>query len=123
MAPHADCDQIFLGIVPGLAARLFVVDVEVGHRSARLASPTVAAEHLVAKLVVQFRVQAQVRLLLSDTIHEAFSVARCRKSFRSSSGRNLNNRRIEYKSTSELAASRLAPAQEISADHLQAISS
>jgi hypothetical protein len=75
MASRAESDEIFLGIRPGLAAELRVVNFKIGHRSARLASPAVASEHLVAKLVIQFAVQALARLLWSEAIHEAFSVA------------------------------------------------
>ena len=75
MAFTAEGDQILLGIVPGLAAKLFVVNFKVGHRAARLASPAVPAEHLVAKLIVQFGIQAQTCELWSEAVHEAFSVA------------------------------------------------
>jgi len=75
MAPRAKSDQVLLGIVPGLAAKLFVVNFKIGHRSARLASPRVAAEHLGTKLVIQFAVQAKAWVLWSDTIHEISSVA------------------------------------------------
>jgi hypothetical protein len=75
MAYRAEGDQIFFGIVPRLAAKLFVVNFKIGHRAARLASPTVAAEHLVAKPVVQFAVQAKAWVLWPDAIHEGFSVA------------------------------------------------
>jgi hypothetical protein len=56
MASRAEGDEIFLGIRPGLAAELRVVNFKVGHRSARLASPAVASEHLVAKLFIQLAV-------------------------------------------------------------------
>jgi hypothetical protein len=58
MASRAEGDEIFLGIRPGLAAELRVVNFKIGHCSARLASPAVTAENLIAKLVVQFAVQA-----------------------------------------------------------------
>src|SRR5579872_2398259 len=41
MASCTESDQILFGIVPGLAAKLFVVDFKVGHCAARLASPAV----------------------------------------------------------------------------------
>jgi hypothetical protein len=75
MASRAEGDEIFLGIGPRLAAKLFVVNFKIGHRSARLASPAVASEHLVAKLFIQLAVQALAWLFWSDAIHEAFSVA------------------------------------------------
>jgi hypothetical protein len=75
MAHRAEGDQILIGIVPGLAAELFVMNFEIGHRAARLASPAVPAEHLVAKLAVQFGIQAKTDVLWSEPVHEAFSVA------------------------------------------------
>ena len=54
VAYRAKCDEIFLGILPGLAATLFVVNFKIGHRAARLASPAIPAEHLIPKLVVRF---------------------------------------------------------------------
>jgi hypothetical protein len=75
MACCAEGDEIFLGIRPGLAMELHVVDFKIQHRAARLASPAVAAENSVAKLVVQFAVQAEAWSLWPDAIHEAFSFA------------------------------------------------
>ena len=75
MASGAEGDEIFLGIRPGLAAELLVVNFKIGHRSAGLASPAVAAENSVAKLVVQFAVQAVAWSLWPEVIQEAFSVA------------------------------------------------
>ncbi|HSZ01580.1 MAG TPA: hypothetical protein VK788_18925 [Terriglobales bacterium] len=75
MASRAEGNQIPLGIVPGLAAKQRVVNLEVGHRATRLASPAVPAEHLIAKVIVQFRIQAQTSALWSEVVHEVFSVA------------------------------------------------
>ena len=36
-------NQILVRIIPGVAAKFFVVDLKIGHCAARLASPTVAA--------------------------------------------------------------------------------
>jgi len=52
MAGVAEGDQIWLCIIACLAAELFVVDFEVGHRAAGLASPAIPAQNLLAKLVV-----------------------------------------------------------------------
>jgi hypothetical protein len=75
MAFAAQRDQVRLGIVAGTAAKLFVVNFKIGHRTARLALPTIAAEDLVAKLVVQFAVQAKAWVLRWMTIHEISPVA------------------------------------------------
>jgi hypothetical protein len=75
MTSRAEGDEVSLGIRPGLAAELRVVNSKIGHGSARLASPAVPTENLTAKLVVRFAVQAKAWVLWSDTIHEASSVA------------------------------------------------
>ena len=56
MAFGAQRDQILFAIIARLAAKLFVMNSEIGHRAARLASP---AEHLVTKPVVRLWIQAQ----------------------------------------------------------------
>jgi hypothetical protein len=50
------------------------VNLKVGHRAARLASPTVSPQHLIAKLVVQLGSQANRWLFWSEAAHDAFSV-------------------------------------------------
>jgi hypothetical protein len=75
VACGAEGNQILLGVLSGLAAKLFVMNFEIGHRAARLASPAITAEHVVTKLVVRVWIQAQAWLLGSKLVHEAFSVA------------------------------------------------
>ena len=58
-----------------MAAKLFVVNLKIVHRAARLASPTVPEEHLVAELVVQVGIQAKGYALWSEVVHETFSAA------------------------------------------------
>jgi hypothetical protein len=58
MTSRAEGDEIFLEIRPRLAAELFVVNFKIEHRAARLASPAVASEQTVAKLLIQFAAQA-----------------------------------------------------------------
>jgi hypothetical protein len=50
VAGRTKCDQVLLGIIAGLAAEFLVVNLEVGHRAARLASPAVSAQYLYAAL-------------------------------------------------------------------------
>ncbi len=54
---NTEGNQILARIVAGLAPELVVVDLKVGHRAARLASPAVAIEHLVAETVVLVRLK------------------------------------------------------------------
>ncbi len=71
----AQRDQVLLGIIPGMAAKLLVVNFKIGHHAARLAPPTIPAEHFVASLVIRFAIQTQTCALWSEAVHEAFSVA------------------------------------------------
>jgi len=50
-------NQILPRIITGVAAKLFVVDFEVGHRTARLASPTIARKHLNTELIIRLRIE------------------------------------------------------------------
>ena len=74
MASGAQGNQVLFGIIAALAAKFLMVNFKIRHHTARLASPAIAAKNLIAKLVVQFTVQAEARVLWSRTIHEAFSV-------------------------------------------------
>jgi hypothetical protein len=56
VACSAKRNEVLARIVARSAAKLFVVNFQVGHRSARLASPAIPVENLIAKLVVQFTV-------------------------------------------------------------------
>ena len=43
VAVETQCDQVLLAVVSGMAAEFPVVNLEVRHRAARLASPAIAA--------------------------------------------------------------------------------
>ena len=58
MTRIAKCDQILFRVAPRVAAELLVVDFEIRHRAARLTPPTIAAEDLLAKVVVRNRIQS-----------------------------------------------------------------
>jgi len=75
VAYYAERDQVLFGIGPRLAAKLFVVNLKIGHRAARLASPVVPTEHPIVKLLVGVRIQAQMFVFRSDPVHRAFSIA------------------------------------------------
>jgi len=62
MATRAQGDEVLLGIVPVLTPGLCVVDLQIGHRSAGLASPPVAFEHSSAELPIFNAVQAKWRV-------------------------------------------------------------
>jgi hypothetical protein len=48
VASNAHRYQVLLGIIAGVAAKLFVVDLQIRHRATGLASPAVAAQDLLA---------------------------------------------------------------------------
>ena len=52
VARTAKCYQVLFAICARLATKLFVMDLKVRHRSARLASPSIAAKDLIAQLFV-----------------------------------------------------------------------
>jgi hypothetical protein len=52
-------DEVLLGIVSGLAAVLFMVDLKVQPRAASLASPAVPPQDLSTELLVRFWTQPQ----------------------------------------------------------------
>jgi hypothetical protein len=47
VAHSAKCYQIVLGIVAGVAAELFVVDLKIRHRAAQLTSPAITTQDLL----------------------------------------------------------------------------
>jgi hypothetical protein len=109
---NTEGNQILARIVAGLAAKLFVVDLKLGHRTARLASPTISAEDLVAQLFINVGLEPQGCAFWSDLIHDAFSVTWCRTVCLSSSVRNLKNRNAYCKRTSGFSFSSFVPARK-----------
>ena len=112
MARSAKGNQVLLGIVPSVTAEVFMVNLEIGHNAAELASPTVSTQHPDAKLFVQFGIKPQARTFWLDVFHGAFSGKWSRNAFLSSPGRNLKKRRIDCSRTCELPFSRFAPAKK-----------
>jgi hypothetical protein len=47
MTRGAECDQVLIGVVAGVAAKLFVMVFQVRHRSAGLAPPAIAPQNLL----------------------------------------------------------------------------
>ena len=67
-------NQVLIGIVARLATKFLVVNFKVRHRAARLASPAIAAQHLVAQLFVQLGIKPQGTKFWLGTIHDTFRV-------------------------------------------------
>jgi hypothetical protein len=47
VACGAECNQVLLGIIGGMTPKLFVVDLQVRHRAAGLASPAITSQNLL----------------------------------------------------------------------------
>ena len=62
MASHAQRYQILFGIITTLAAKILVVNLKVRPGPARLASPTVAAQHLLPESIVRLAIEPQAWL-------------------------------------------------------------
>jgi len=91
VASDAKRDQVLFGIVAGMAAKLFVMDLQVRHRAARLTPPGIAAQDLLPQPVVRRRIQPQVRKFWASRAHDAFSLRPSRNACLCSSGRNRKN--------------------------------
>jgi hypothetical protein len=108
----AQGNQVRVVIVAPLAAELLVMDLQVLPGTTNLASPAVAAKHLLSQLFVRFGIKPQTRSFGSYPIHEAFSVTSCRKARRCSPGRNLKNRDMDCRRAVGSSLSRFAPARK-----------
>jgi hypothetical protein len=78
----AERDEVLLGIVSGVAAKLFVMDFQVGHRAARLTSPAIPTEHLLSEILVRHPIQPPALGLRANWAHDAFSLKPSRNSCR-----------------------------------------
>jgi hypothetical protein len=107
-----ESDQVFLGILAGVAAKLFVVDFQVRHRAALLTPPPVATEDLLPQSFVGLGVEPQAHGLWANRAHDAFSFRPPRNACLCSPGRNLKNLVIENNNVSGSPLSRLAPARK-----------
>jgi len=57
MARGAECYQVLFGVVAETAAKLLVVNIQIRHRAAPLAPPTVTMEDLLLKILIRRAVQ------------------------------------------------------------------
>jgi hypothetical protein len=75
-------DQIAFTIPARVAAELFVVDFEVGHRTAQLTSPAISAQHLLSKILVILLLEPDRRLFRHNLLHWICSFTICRNACR-----------------------------------------
>ena len=62
-------DQVLFRIFAAVTAKLLMVDDKVCHRSAELASPTVAPQHVLAKLFIFLLVKPERRPFFKRLVH------------------------------------------------------
>jgi len=67
VARSAKCDEVALGIIAGVAAELFVVNVQVRHRAAGLTAPAVSTQNLLPQSLVGHRMQPQACAVLGES--------------------------------------------------------
>lgn len=65
--------QVLFRIIASLATEKFVVNFQIRHRAARLASPSVSLEHLIPKLLISLRTQPHGGAFWKK-IHDIFSL-------------------------------------------------
>lgn len=61
VACGAEGNKVLFGVVAGVAAEFLMMNFEIGYGAARLASPAIAVQHLVAELFVQLGIKPQAR--------------------------------------------------------------
>jgi hypothetical protein len=61
MAPSTQGNQVLLGIFAAVAPKFFVVHVQVRHRAARLTSPAITKQDLLAQSLIGQRIQPYTR--------------------------------------------------------------
>jgi hypothetical protein len=89
VARNAKGNKVLLRIIAGVAAKLFVMDLQVRHRAARLTAPAVTTPNLSAQIVVRDGVEQERRGFRADRIHAAASLSCLRKaSFWAINGKN-----------------------------------
>ena len=68
MAIKTQRDEIPFLIPTGVAAKLFVVDFEICHGTAQLATPAITSQYLLAKFPVAFRFEPDRRLFSNNNM-------------------------------------------------------
>ncbi|MGA8620426.1 MAG: hypothetical protein WB660_18115 [Candidatus Sulfotelmatobacter sp.] len=95
MARPAECDQVLLGILTGVAAKLFVVDFQVRQRATELTPPAIATQHLRPESFIGRWIQARAQRIGAFWAHDASSLELPRNACRCFSVRNVKNLVIE----------------------------
>ena|SRR5256885_6588363 len=112
VAIGAEGNKICFFIVTKPRSLMEVVELEVGSRSAALASPVVTGEHLLPELLIIVRIELQPRTLWLEPDHAVARFSSLAKYSFCSPGKNLNRRQTERSRTSGSPFSRFAPARK-----------
>jgi hypothetical protein len=89
VAFSAQRDQVLFLVATRLAAEFEVVNLQILHAPADLASPAVALQYLPMQFAIARRSESKSRAFAPDLLHEAFWVTSERKASRWGPGRNL----------------------------------
>ena len=89
MALRAERDKVLFGVVARVAAKLFVVDLQVRRRAARLTPPAIAMQDLLPQTFVRQGIQPQASGFWANHSQDAFSRKFSRKACCCSPGKNL----------------------------------
>jgi len=79
VAVSTQCNQILFLIAARVATELDMVDLEVLHTAAELASPAVALQHMPIQFAIVRRIKPESWALEADGVHEAFCLSPDRK--------------------------------------------
>jgi hypothetical protein len=112
MAFRTEGNQIRLGIIPSMAAELLMVDFQIRHCTAGLASPAIATKYQLPPSFVQKRLKPERDRLCLNRFHAALGPRLLRKASCRSAGRNRKNLVIENSSVPGFPLSRFAPARK-----------
>ena len=74
--------QIVLAILAGVAAKFFMVNFKVCHRTAELAAPAVSPPYVLAELLVILLLEPDRRLFRQNLLHWTCSFTICRNACR-----------------------------------------
>jgi hypothetical protein len=82
VAVKAQHNQIHFLILACVAAKLFVVDLKVGHGTAQLASPAISPQYLLSKILVILLLEPDRRLFRQNVLHWICPFTICRNACR-----------------------------------------
>ncbi len=69
MACGTQCDQVVLGVVTQLTAKLLVMNLKIAQTAARLTSPPIPLQNFSTELLVGLGRKSQTRMFWSDRIY------------------------------------------------------